>query len=197
MTNIANKQIAEQFNIVSTKELREAGIYYKLLQKMVEDGIIEQVKRGYYQFVSENSISDVPVINRLFPDGVICMESALNYYGYTDRTPDKWHIAISNEASRSRFNISYPSVKAHFINPDRCSIGLCMGIIDNHEVKVYDRERTICDILLHRNKLDAEVFNEAIKRYVSDPNRNSANLIPYAKHLHVEKKVKEVLGIWL
>ncbi len=55
----------------------------------------------------------------------------------------------------------------------------------------------MCDLLLHRNKVDGEVFNTAIQRYIKDPEKTIARLMQYAKILHVEKKVREVLGIWL
>ena len=62
------------------------------------------------------------------------------------------------------------------------------GKIDGKPVKIYDRERTICDLLLHRNKVDGEVFNVAIQRYVQYPKKVEARLMKYAKLLHVEKR---------
>ena len=41
----------------------------------------------------------------LFPDGVHCMESALDYYGYTDRTPSAWNLAVDSKSTRTRFYI--------------------------------------------------------------------------------------------
>lgn len=187
----------EHGGIMRTSELKQAGVYYKKIQEYLKKGQIEQVRRGYYQYVSIDSFSDIPSLIALFPDGVICMESALDYYGYTDRTPSAWHLAVKNTSSRNRFHISYPIVKPHFIREDRYPIGIDTGVIDGNEVKIYDRERTICDLLLHRNKVDGEVFNTAIQRYIKDSDKKEARLIKYAEKLHVEKKVREVLGIWL
>ena len=183
--------------LMRTAELKEAGYYYKKIQKLIEDGEIEQVRRGYYQFIEEKFISDIPVITTLFPDGVICMESALNYYGYTERTPAAWHLAVDSKSTRTRFYIDYPIVKPHFIQSDRYAVGIVTGEIDGRQVKVYDRERTMCDLMFHRNKIDGEVFNMAVQRYVNDPEKVEARLMKYAKLLHVEKKVREVLGVWL
>lgn len=192
------KQIfVEHGGVMRTAELKEIGYYYTKIQKLLESGQIEQIRRGYYQYVDDNSFSDVPTITKLFSDGVICMESALEYYGYTDRTPSAWHLAVGSKSTRTRFYIDYPIIKPHFIREDRYPIGIDAGEIDGLEVKVYDRERTICDILLHRNKIDGEVFNTAIRRYVNDSKKMEARLIKYAKLLHVEKKVREVLGVWL
>ena len=47
------------------------------------------------------------------------------------------------------------------------------------------------------NKMDKEIFNKAIQNYVKDPKKNIPNLIQYAKALKVQKRVKELIGVWL
>lgn len=108
--------------LMRTAELKKEGFYYKKIQHLLEEGEIEQVRRGYYQYSGEDSFSDIPTITTLFPDGVICMESALDYYGYTDRTPTAWHLAVDNKSTRTRFYIDYPIVKPHFIRSDRYQV---------------------------------------------------------------------------
>jgi predicted transcriptional regulator of viral defense system len=187
----------EHGGIMRTKELCDSGIYYKKLQQLIAEGKVEQIRRGYYQYIDENAFLEVPLIAKLFPDGVVCMESALEYYGYTDRTPSAWNIAVRADSSRMRFKIDYPVVKPHFIEPSRFIIGITHTLIEENDIKIYDRDRTICDCLLHRNKMDAEVFNSAVRSYLKDSRRNKGHLALYAKKLCVEKKVREVLGIWL
>lgn len=191
------KMFDEHGGVMKTSELKEAGYYYKKVQNLLYEGRIEQVRRGYYKLVGDELFSDIKTIAILFPDGVICMESALDYYGYTDRTPSAWHLAVDFKSTRTRFSIDYPIVKPHFIRSDRYSVGIANVVIDGSRMKIYDRERTICDLMHHKNKVDSEVFNTAIQRYVADPERMEARLMKYASQLHVEKKVKEVLGVWL
>jgi predicted transcriptional regulator of viral defense system len=187
----------EYGGIMRTKELCDSGIYYKKLQQLIAEGKVEQMRRGYYQYIDENAFLEVPLIVKLFPDGVVCMESALEYYGYTDRIPSAWNIAVRADSSRMRFKIDYPAVKPHFIEPSRFIIGITHTLIEENDIKIYDRDRTICDCLLHRNKMDAEVFNTAVRSYLKDSKRNEGHLALYANKLRVEKKVREVLGIWL
>ena len=192
------KAVFERYGgIMRTCELKQEGYYYKKIQELIETGQVEQIKRGFYQYVEDDFFSDIPTLVALYPDGVFCLESALDYYGYTDRTPAAWHLAVGSKSTRTRFYIDYPVVRPHFIREERYSIGIDEGEIDGFTVKIYDRERTICDLLLHRNKIDGEVFNTAIQRYINDPNRMEARLMKYARLLHVEKKVWEVLGVWL
>lgn len=197
MSDSFEKLFMKYNGVMSTRQLIEEGVYYKKIQEMLDTNQIEQIKRGYYQYAGDYSFSDIPVLTALFPDGVLCMDSALDYYGYTDRTPSAWHIAVDRSSTRTRFYIDYPIVKPHFIKKERYQIGITEGIIDGHKIKIYDRDRTICDILIHRNKLDSEVFNTAIQRYIKDTERSTAKLMKYAAELNVEKKVQEVIGIWL
>ena len=64
-------------------------------------------------------------------------------------------------------------------------------------IRIYDKERTICDTLRYANKLDREVFNTAIQRYVKDKEKRIPKLMEYAKILRVTKKIKNYLGVWL
>lgn len=160
--------------VMRTAELQREGLYYRKVQSLLEEVRLEQLRRGYYQYVDENSFSDLPILKTLFPDAVICMESALDYYGYTDRTPAYWHLAVSNQTARKRFQIEYPLVKPHFIREERYSAGIEEAEIDGCLVKIYDKEKTICDLLLHKNKVDAEVFATAIQRYLQDSEKTPA-----------------------
>ena len=189
---------AKHGEIVSTKTLRENGIYDKKIKRYIDEGVIEKVRRGYYRYTkSSNAFSDMPVIAALFPDGVLCLESAIDYYGYTDRTPNAWEIAVDKKSSRVRCKIEYPKINVHYIESEKFQIGITTVSIDGADVKIYDRERTICDFLLHKNKIDAEVFNQAIQGYLKDTNKRESVLAEYAPKLRVERKVREVLGIWL
>lgn len=42
-----------------------------------------------------------------------------------------------------------------------------------------------------------EIFNKAVQSYVKDPQKNIPNLMEYAKVLRVQKKVKDLIGVWL
>ncbi len=189
---------ARHGGILRTRDLLELGCYYRKLQKLIEEGEIEQLRRGYYQYMDdEKAFSEAAIIAALFPQGVVCMESALDIYGYTERVPSAWNIAMESTANRRQFNIKYPLVKGHFLNPSRFPIGITQEDVEGTMLRIYDRERTICDCLLHRNQMDGEVFNSAIQGYLEDPLRREAVLAEYAEKLHVMKKVREIVCIWL
>jgi hypothetical protein len=76
-------------------------------------------------------------------------------------------------------------------------LGLTKGNIDGHEVRIYDKDRVICDCLRYRNKMDKEIFNKAIRAYIDDPGKNIPRLMEYAGPLRVKKAVKDLIGVWL
>ena len=183
--------------IMTTAELNAEKIYYRDIQRMLEEGVIEKVKRGYYHWVDGFDGREAIIIKRLFPDAVLCMETALFHYKYSDRNPFEWNIAIDKNASRQRTQIDYPFIKAYRVEPALLTIGETRGEIDFTEVRIYDRDRTICDVLRNMNRMDKEVFNKAIQHYVADSKKNIPNLMQYAKELRVQKRVKDLIGVWL
>lgn len=196
MVSIKDRKILRQMfshydYVMTTAQLSKEKLYYRDIQRMLGAGLIEKVKRGYYHWTMGSGKGDVVIISRLFPDGILCMETALFYYGYSDRNPAEWNIAIDKNTSRQRTRIDYPSVKAYRIEPTILSIGATRGEINFTDVRIYDRDRTICDVLRNMNKMDKELFNKAIQGYVNDPQKNVPNLIEYAKALRVCLMQKE------
>jgi predicted transcriptional regulator of viral defense system len=183
--------------IMRTAELRALKIYYEDIQNLLNNGVIEKVKQGYYHFIDENNISEVNIINRLFPDAVLCMNTALFYYGYSERTPAEWHLAVDKDISKYRVKIDYPFVKTYFFEASLLNLGITDGNIDLNTIRIYDRDRTICDCLRYASKMDKEIFNKALQSYVNDSKKSIPNLMQYAKPLRVQKKVKDLIGVWL
>ena len=192
------KEIFDRYGgIMRTYQLKEEKIYYADIADLINAGLIEKVRTGYYQWIDPDNLSEVVTITRLYPDGILCMDTALLHYGYSDRTPAQWHIAVSKYSNRTRFKIDYPFIKPYYVAPEILEIGLCEQEIDGNKVTMYDKERVICDCLRYRNKMDKEVFNKAIQGYVSDTSKSIPKLMEYSVPLRCQKLVKDLIGVWL
>ena len=192
------KEIFEQHGgMMRTSELSREKIYYADINYLINAGLIEKIRIGYYQWIDPDNLSEVVTITRLFPDGILCMDTALLHYGYSDRTPAQWHIAVSKYSNRTRFKIDYPFVKPYYVAPEILEIGICEQEIDGNKVRMYDKERVICDCLRYRNKMDKEIFNKAIQSYVSDTSKSIPKLMEYSVPLRCQKLVKDLIGVWL
>ena len=185
-------------DLIRTSELNGLSVYSKEISELVQKGYIERVKQGYYRIVEHTEDhSEAKLISQLYPDGIICMVSALFYYGYSDRTPINWDIAIDRNTSKARFNIDYPYVKPYYIDKAHLEYGVTEGRYEDCVLKIFDRDRLICECIKHENKMDREIYNKAIINYINDSQKNITNLLEYAKKRNVHKKVRERIGVWL
>lgn len=192
------KEIFDRYDgMMRAKQLDAEKVFYAKRQKLIQDGYIEKVRTGYYQWINPEDFSEVSTVKRLFPDAIFCMDTALLHYGYSARTPLEWHLAVSKDSGKSRFKIDYPHVKAYYLEPTLLEMGLSTGEKDGHSIRIYDRDRVICDCLRYRNKMDKEIFNKAIRAYVTDPQKNIPRLLDYAERLRVKKVAVDLIGVWL
>lgn len=192
------KSIFDKYGgMMRTTQLAEEKIFYPQREKLIADGYVEKIRRGYYQWINLDDFSEVATVIRLFPDAILCMDTALRYYGYSDRTPGDWHLAVSKDSGKSRFKIDYPFVKPYYVEPAVLELGLTTGTMDGHAIRIYDKDRLICDCLRYRNKMDKEIFNKAIQKYIADPEKSIPKLMEYAGPLRVKKLAKDLIGVWL
>ena len=191
------KEFARHEGMARTAELRAAGINYYRLQQLMAEGKVECVRRGFYQWIGDRVPSDVRTLARLFPDAVFCMQTALFHYGYTDRTPDEWHLAVSKFSNRKRFCLRHPAVQPHFLTPTTLQLGVCRETMDGVSVLMHNRDRVICDCLRFRNTMDPEILRKALRAYVEDPHMNTAQLLDYAQRLRCRQSVQNLIEPWL
>lgn len=193
------KQIAESNNgIIRTAELSALNIGYSRIQMLLKNGMLEKIRHGYYRLAEQaNDTSEAAMIAQLFPDGVLCMYSALFYYGYSDRTPLAWDLAVDKDTSKARFNLDYPNIQPYYLEPSQLEFGITEADYGDCTMMIFDRDRLICECLRYESKMDRETFNKAIQNYIRDRNKCIPNLLKYAKLRRVNRKVKERVGVWL
>jgi predicted transcriptional regulator of viral defense system len=184
--------------LIKRSELDELKIYQKDINELIYNGYLEKVRQGWYQVVEgENVKNEAALIAALYPDGVICMYSALFYYQYSDRTPLDWDIAIDRDTSKSRFKLDYPYVKPYYMERKHLEYGVGEADYEGATLKILDRDRLICECIRNEKKMDKETYNKAIQAYINDSNKCISHLIDYAKRRDILKKVKDRIGVWL
>ena len=194
----AYKKIFDKHNgVIKLSDFTAKGFHNTELNKLIEKGFVEKIKTGYYEWIDGDIVSDAVVIGKLFPEGVVCLDSALFLYGYTQRTPSAWHVAVSKNKKKSKYKINYPPMQFYFLIDDYMEIGISAIMFEGHPLKIFDRDRTICDVIRYELKMDKEVFNYAINTYVIDPKKNIRNLLDYAEMMNIKNKVSRIIGMWM
>lgn len=183
--------------IVRTSDLVAAGLRNWEISKLCSDGQIVRIRNGYYRLPENENVSEETLIAQMLPQAIVCVESALFYYGYSDFAPRCWSVAIPRTASRTVKQMEAVPVKAYYISKEYWKLGKTTAVFAGVELAIYDRERTICDCFRYRTKLDSELFNKAIHAYVADSKRNLRNLALYAKTMKIYDKVMNVMEVVL
>ena len=193
----------ENRGILKTTQLYELDLDYRKIQRLVELGLLIRVKNGYYslgeepQEEGEVQKREEQMIAGLFPDGVLTLESALYYYHYLRERPYCWHIAIDKNTSKSRFKLEYPLVEPHYTDKESLYLGAAPVSFGGGSLKIYDRERLICDCMKFEDKLDRQVLQDALKCYLREPRKDIQKLMEYARARRVVQKVQTRIGAWL
>ncbi len=192
------KKVFDEYNgVIKLSEFTSNGFHNTILKKLMDEGYVAKLKTGYYEWIDGEPVSDAVVITKLFPEGIVCLDSALYLYGYSERTPLHWHISVSKNNNKNKYILDYPLVHFYFIVDKYLSIGQSEIMFEGHRLSIFDRDRTICDVIRYEKKMDKEVFNYAIKAYVQDSKKNISKLMYYAEMLNVKNKVSNIIGMWM
>ena len=194
---VVKKIVKYNSGIAKTTDFVSEGLSNYDVATLCKEGYIERIRHGYYQLAEEGDIKEEQILASLLPESIVCMESALFYYGYSDFVPRQWSIAVPRTFSRSKLKFDSLALKVYFIQPSLFKIGKTNENFNGVQLAVYDRERTICDCFKYRNKLDNEIFNKALKAYAADEKKNLNNLSIYAKEMRVYKRLMDVMEVLL
>lgn len=176
--------------------MEELGIDYRRILDFVEKGQLVRIKNGYYTDKLDR-FSEEELIASLFPDALLCMDSALYAYGYITQRPYGWYLAVNKNTSKSRFKMDYPKVIPYYTEPETLKIGASTIELEGISFGIYDKERLICDCLKYESKMDREIFKQALQSYIREPNKDISALLEYARERKVIKKVQSMIGVWL
>ena len=189
--------IVSKGGIAKSADFVAAGIRAVDVVSLCNAGYLDRVRHGYYQMAEQSDATEEQMLATLIPQGIVCVESALFHYGYSDFAPRKWSIAVPRSVSRTKLDVEALPVQTYFVQQDLYELGKTTGDFHGVTLPVYDRERTICDCFKYRSRLDTELFSKALNAYVNDTQKNLSNLSIYAKKLRVYKKVVELMEVLL
>ena len=149
-----------------TKDIIEAGISKQLLSKYVKKGYIERVAQGVY--LSKDAFEDeMYVLQARSKKAIFSHETALYLHDLTDRDPLQYTVTLPSGYNASNFKND--GIYVYFIKNDLLNLGVEYGKTPfGRNIRVYNKERTICDIVRNRNGNDSAIFNEGIRRYLSE-----------------------------
>ena len=155
--NIINKQKGTLLSL----DLDKNKIPRTYLSMMVAEGKIERIGRGIY--VLPDLLEDeMFILQKKYPNLIYSHETALFLHELSDRTPFEYSITVPS--GYKVVNSISESSKTYYIKKDLHKMGMVEGKTSlGNTINIYNVERTICDILRSRNRVDIQIFSDALK----------------------------------
>ena len=176
-------------------QAEKAGLYRQQLANFVKLGELERVERGIY--VGPGGLDDALFwMQRRAKKIIYSHETALFLHRMTDRVPVRYSITVpssykASDALKKACKIYY--IRKTLIDLGKTEIPSGMG----NTIVSYDVERTLCDVIRSRNKMDGQIVIEAVKRYSQSKNKNLHRLYVYAGNFGIEKTLHSYLDLLL
>lgn len=189
------KKIADENNgFIKTSTVESAGISRPMLRKYVADGKLEQIRKGLY-VLADDLADEFALIQIQSTKAVFSYGTALYLLGLSDRTPHIFDISVPQGTNISRLKRDNQNIRCHYVQPYVYDVGITeitspQGAI----VRIYDKERCICDLIKDKDKVDIQIYTQAIKDYFNTK-ADRRKLLKYSKALGVEEKVRTYMEV--
>ena len=189
------KTIQQNNNTITTSEVMKLGFSRAVLSKYVKEGVLERSRQGVY--ILPDSVHDDMYTMMLRSEKIIFShETALFLNGLSERTPFEHSVTVPSNVVLS--DVLREECNCYYIKPELFELGMVRKKTTfGNEVRCYDAERTICDMLRSRNRLDEETVISAIKNYAAFGNKDLNRLSAYAGKLRMAKILKQYMEVLL
>ncbi len=190
---ILDQLLEENHGYLMTSQVMGKDVSRTVLSQYVKEEGLERAARGIY--MSDDVWPDELFILQARSGKLIyCGETALYLHGLIDREYSKICIAVP-----SGFNVSHikcDNLQVKYPPKELHSLGVCeVPSSSGNLVRAYDKERCICDLIKERSNTEVQIFQTAIKEYVSDKSKRLNKLIEYAQALGVRDEVMKYVEV--
>ncbi len=178
---------------LTTKDVTDNNIPRTYLTKLIKENKIERVSRGVY--IKKNALVDeFVVLQSKSKYAIYSNTTALYLHGFSNRIPIRYDITIKSGYKGSLQKED--NVNLFYTKNELLDLGVINYKLDSGNIiRVYDLDKTICDIIKNKKKIDAEIFNKAIREYFYSKKKNTLKLYEYAKKMNIYNKVRDTFEV--
>ncbi len=194
-TKIITDMLKQQSGIVTTAQVSAANIPRQYLSKMVAKNLVRRIDRGVYAS-PEAWEDEMLMLQYKYSKGIFSHETALYIHGFTDRSPISFVMTFPYGYHAE--SITNTSIRMKKVVKNIYDLGIVDGKTAlGNKIRLYDLERTLCDIVKGKNNCDIQIVNQAMKQYAAFKGKNISRLLQYAEQLRVKPKILAYMEILL
>lgn len=192
---ILDSLLCENNGFLKTSDAVGAGISRTYLGEYVRSRGLTRVAQGLYK--SEDAWEDVLYIIQVrYPGVVFSHETALYLLDFANREPVQCTVTLKTGTNSAR--LTKQGIKVYKVKDVLFNEGLMQAKSPTgNNLRVYNLERTICDLFRSRRNIEIQDLQSAIKEYVHFKEKNIPLLMRYAKIFSIEKIVRQYLEVLL
>ena len=189
------KLVSENNGHITTKQVVENNINKMALKRLCDDKKLERVSTAYY-CLPGTFIDEYYTVLSKCKSAVFSFTTALYLHDLTDRTPIYFDITVQRGYGGNLQNID--NIYLHYVDKEILNLGMIeIKSPFGMNIKCYDVERTICDLIKDKNNMDKEIYSKALKEYAKRKDKDLLKLAKYAKKLNIEKELVDVMEVLL
>lgn len=180
---------------LTTAEVVANGISKAYLLEYAKNKKLTRVAQGVY--MSEDAWQDdLYIIGLRNKETVFSHETALYLHGLMEYEPLCISLTVAQKYNAT--HLRKRGCKVYTVSSDRIGLGQTIAETGfGNRVRVYDMDRTLCDIIKNKKKMDIQVFQTAVREYMKSNRKNLPNLINYARILKIEDTVRTYTEVLL
>jgi len=180
---------------LKTADVVGAGISKTYLGEYVRERSLERVSYGIY--MSADAWEDrLFIIQTRYPAVIFSHETALYLLNIAEREPLQYSLTLksgTNSTGLNKEGLKVYKIKNEIFEEGLKQIKSPFG----NTLRVYNAERTLCDLVRNRRNIEIQDLQSAIKGYIKGKSKNIPLLMRYAKLFSVEKPIRQYLEVLL
>lgn len=189
------KLIDKNSGIIMSEDLKEYNIPRQYLSRFLKEDKLKKVERGVYT-TPETFNDEMYILQQKNKRIIFSHETSLFLHDLVDRDPLNYTVTVPYGYNAS--HLKERGVEVHTVKKEFYSIGVIEKETNfGRMIKVYNKERTICDILKNRNNMDPSLLNTAIRNYLTGKGKNIPKLLDYSKKLRIKTILRRYLEMFL
>lgn len=193
--NVLDALLEEQNGYIRLVDAQNMGLSKYTVLEYVRQNNMERVAPGVY--ISTDAWEDRLYVLQLRNRNIIFShETALYLHNLSDREP--FFPVVTVVRGYNAKHLKDCGVVVHTVRSEWLELGLTEeSTFAGNKVRIYNKERCICDIIKNKNKMDIQVFQMAITSYFADKDKNIHNLMECASIMGVSNKIRQYTEVLL